>query len=380
MNTLFIDNDSTLFNRFSNYRQTISNRLASPENVLDANGNPVINPDTGEPYTYLPVHSIDSEYKKGYGSQSQEVLIPAFIAAYTGKDPNLVNLDLKSEITNLNYLPRPNWSIDYKGLSKLGIFEDIFSSFTIKHGYKSILKVNSFSTDLRYDYDDPYGSENLEVNEQNYYSRLIIPDLLIQESFDPIIGIDVKTKNDLSFRFNYKKSRMLLLSSKSLTETKSTELVVGFTYKLEDVVFGKKNKKKKSSRRSKDEGEEGDNAGDKDQDPRSKSKSGKSGNDFTPPGGNGGRGVSSTTRDMNFSFDFSYRDNITLENYLDNGTKADPTRGNLTIRLSPAVDYAVTENLILRLFVDYNQTLPHVPTSFPITRVDGGLTVRFMLN
>ena len=73
-------------------------------------------------------------------------------------------------------------------------------------------------------------------------------------------------------------------------------------------------------------------------------------------------------------------DFITLENYLDNGENADPTRGNLTIRFSPAVDYSVTENLILRLFVDYNQTLPHVPTSFPITRIDGGLTVRFMLN
>jgi cell surface protein SprA len=378
MNTLFIDNDSTLFNRFSNYRQTISNRLATPENVLDANGNPLINPDTGEPYTYLPVHSIDSEYKKGFGSQSQQVLIPAFIAAYSGKDPNVVNLDLKSEITNLNYLPRPNWSIDYKGLSKLAIFEDLFSSFTIKHGYKSILKVNSFTSDLRYDYDNPFGSDNIEVNEQNYYSRLIIPDLVIQESFDPIIGIDVKTKNDMSFRFNYKKARMLLLSSKSLTETKSTEFVVGFTYKLEDVVFGKKNKKKKD-RRSRDEEPEEDDTG-TNNDPRSKSKTGKSANDFTPPGGNGGRGVSNTTRDMNFSFDFSYRDNITLENYLDNGTKADPTRGNLTIRFSPAVDYAITENLILRLFVDYNQTLPHVPTSFPITRVDGGLTVRFMLN
>jgi len=352
MNTLFIEDKDELFNRFSNYRPIISNRLsqiAFEETGID----PTIHPDN-------PV------YKDGFGDQSQQVMIPAFLAAYVGVDPRAINLDLKSQITDINYLPRPNWSLDYKGLSKLGIFEDIFSSISIKHGYKSILKVNNFSSDLRYDFETRYTDKN--DNESNYYSKLIIPDLVISENFDPIIGIDVKTKNDLSFRFNYKKSRMLLLSSKSLTETKSTEIVLGFSYKLENVIFGKKGKKKKANP---DKNEESD-------DPNALSKGGA--NNAAPGKAKNNRGVSNTARDMNFSFDFSYRDNITLENYLDNGENADPTRGNLTIRFSPAVDYSVTENLILRLFVDYNQTLPHVPTSFPITRIDGGLTVRFMLN
>lgn len=361
MNTLFIEDENLLFNRFSDYRRTISNRLA------EQTGNPI------------NVHPDDPSYKEGFGSQSQQVLIPAFIAAYVGEDPRTVNLDLQSKITDINYLPRPNWSIDYKGLAKLGIFEDIFSSFSIKHRYSSILKVNNYSSDLRYDFDTRYS--DVDVNEKNYFSRLIIPDVVIQENFDPIIGIDVKTKSDLNFRFNYKKSRTLLLSSKSLTETKSTEIVLGFTYKLENVVFGKNNKRKKSSRRDRDgdDDTQGGDVGDNQQS-ATKDKNAKSGNNYTPGNNSGRRGVSNTSREMNFSFDFSYRDNITLENYLDNGTNADPTRGNLTIRLSPAVDYAITENLILRLFVDYNQTLPHVPTSFPITRVDGGLTVRFMLN
>ena len=347
MNTLFIEDNNMLFNRFSDYRKTISNRLAE---------------QTGQA---INVHPDNPLYKEGFGDQSQLVMIPAFIAAYVGIDPRTVNLDLHSEITDIKYLPRPNWSIDYKGLSKLDIFKDIFSSFSIKHGYRSTLTVNSFQSDLRYDYEDRYSET--DINENNYYSRLIIPDLVISENFDPIIGIDVKTKNNLSFRFNYKKSRMLLLSSKSLTETKSTEMVLGFTYKLENVLFGKKAKAK--AKKDNEEGDQGD-----------KSLSNNSGNNFNPGGRGNQRGVSNASRDMNFSFDFSYRDNITLENYLDNGQNADPTRGNLTIRLSPAVDYAVTDNLVLRLFVDYNQTLPHVPTSFPITRVDGGLTVRFMLN
>jgi cell surface protein SprA len=346
MNTLFLDDNDLLFNRFSDYRKIISTRLA------ETTGNE------------LNVHPDNPEYKEGFGDQSQQVLIPSFLAAYVGLNPNTVNLDLHDEITNYSYLPKPNWKIDYKGLSKLEIFEDIFSSFSIKHGYSSVLKVNSFATDLRYDFDNRFTQDNIDQNEQNYFSRLIIPDLVISENFDPIIGIDVKTKNDLSFRFNYKKSRMLLLSSKSLTETKATEIVLGFSYKLENVVFGKNKKSKKNG-----DDEENDD----------KAKTDKSGNNYNPNQRNR-RGVTNASRDMNFSFDFSYRNNITLENYLDNGQKADPTRGNLTIRVSPAVDYAVTENLILRLFVDYNQTLPHVPTSFPITRVDGGLTVRFMLN
>lgn len=341
MNTLFNDDHNALFDRFSGYRKIISNRLAVRAGQVPSD-----------------LHPDNPNYKKGFGDQSQQVMIPAFMAAYVGIDPREVDLDIQETISDIKFLPRPSWSLDYKGLSQLPLFKDLFSSISIRHGYNSMLNVNSYSSDLRYSYETKY--TEVDLNENNYYSRLIIPDLVISENFDPIIGVDIKTKNNIDFRFNYKKSRMLMLGSVSLNETKATEYVAGFSYKISNVVFGKK---KAQTKKQDDTKTPGPNDPNKPQ-----------------PPAQGGRGVQSSAKDLSFGFDFSYRDNITLQNYLDNGRDADPTRGNLTIRFSPTVDYAVTENLILRLFFNYNKTSPHVPTSFPITRYDGGLTVRFMLN
>jgi len=341
MNTLFNDDHDELFERFSGYRKIISNRLAVRAGQ-----------DPGD------LHPDNPEYKKGFGDQSQQVMIPAFMAAYVGIDPREVDLDFQETISDIKFLPRPSWSLDYKGLSQLPLFKSLFSSVSIRHGYNSMLNVNTYSTDLRYSYEDRYSA--IDPNENNYFSRLIIPDLVISENFDPIIGIDIKTKNNIDIRFNYKKSRMLMLGSVSLNETKATEYVAGFAYKISNVQFGKK---KNQPKKSEDPAAVGAPDAKKPQAP-----------------GAGSRGVQSSAKDLSIGFDFSYRDNITLQNYLDNGRKADPTRGNLTIRFSPTVDYAVTENLVLRLFFNYNKTSPHVPTSFPITRYDGGLTVRFMLN
>ncbi len=67
----------------------------------------------------------------GYRSQSQDVLIPAFIAAYTGKSASTTAL------TPFPQIPIPNWRLDYNGLTKLGNLKDIFQSITLSHAYTS---------------------------------------------------------------------------------------------------------------------------------------------------------------------------------------------------------------------------------------------------
>jgi len=55
--------------------------------------------------------------------------------------------------------------------------------------------------------------------------------------------------------------------------------------------------------------------------------------------------------DLNIKFDFSFRDNITINHYLDQDL-AEPTRGTRDISINPSVDYQVNKRLNLRLFFD----------------------------
>ena len=71
-----------------------------------------------------------------YDTLSQDVLIPAFISAYTGQNAG------SSKLSPFPKIPMPNWRIDYTGLSKIPWIAERFSSFTVAHGYRSIYNVN----------------------------------------------------------------------------------------------------------------------------------------------------------------------------------------------------------------------------------------------
>ena len=173
----------------------------------------------------------------------------------------------------------------------------------------------------------------------------------------------MRMKNGANLSVDVKKSRSLSfdLITNELNETKTSEYVIGFGWRLKDVYIGflqfGPNKKKKK-------GDE-----EKPADPNTPNKTGSS---------RRGGGSSSQANDLNLKFDFSFRDDITLKHILDQNI-TEPTRGLKSLRISPSIDYTVNEQLTLRWFVDYNRTVPATSASFPITNVQGGLTVRFTL-
>jgi cell surface protein SprA len=308
MNTLFVGLDedftSATFKQFEVNRAIISQRLGIQGTT---------HPTDGEDYT------------RGYGRYHQDVLVPAYIAAYTGKDAATIDLNL------FNTLPSPNWRLTYNGLSKLDAFKKVFKSFNITHSYKSTLTVNQFVTDLNYDQDDPFA---VNPTSQNYFAEFEIPDVVITERFAPLIGIDFKAVNDMTGRFEYKKSRNLAMNFTDfqMNETNTAELTISVGYRIKDFVLPI-----------------------------------KIGEDGTRP-----------KNDLNFKFDFSFRDDITVNHLLDQQNSV-VTRGLKTIRISPSIDYAINKQLNVRLFFDRSQTIPATSASFPITNTQAGLTVRFAL-
>ena len=331
LNTLFSNDIDGLFARFKSYRPIISERLAAT---------------AGD----IAPHQEDDGYKKGYGKFQQEVLLPAFLAAYTEKDPNTVGLKV------FRTRPAVNWKLNYAGLSKVGNLKKVFSSFTITHGYRSTLTLNSFNTDIFY---DPQQTNKVDELNFNYIARYEIPQVVINEQFQPLLGVQMKMKNGMSLNLDFKKSRTLAMSfvDYQLAEGRSTGYSGEFGYLLKNVnIPFLTNKKSKKS---------------------SKSKSKKKAPVVSAPPGSGG---AQQSNDMNFKFTFEYRDDITVNHQLDQREEAVPTRGSRTVKISPSVDYALNKRLSLRVFTDYSKTVPKTSQSFPITTVSAGVTVQFKLN
>lgn len=307
--------------------------------------------------THLDTAQALAGFPLGYGRSQQAVLVPSFIAAYSGQDVNSIQVNAEDPSQVLvNILPRPNWKVTYNGLSKIKALQDIFAQINISHGYRSTLTVNQFETDLLYN-ETP--SNNVNPVTQDFYSRFEIPDLVIQEALSPLIGIDVRTKTNMSFRMDFKKSRNLNMSflDGGLNETRTEEYVVGFGYRVTgfNLPFIKQKKQ---------------------DDPQ------------VTPGTTGGRnsrqgqgGLGGTRQngDLDITFDFSLRDDVTYRLILDQEV-LEPTRGTRAITISPAAEYQLNKQLALRFFFDYRKTDPKVSTSFPITNTRAGVTVRFSLN
>jgi cell surface protein SprA len=329
LKTLFKGDTSdlrTLFKTFENNRITISQRLGVGEHV-----------DTTlakQGYTY------------GYGRTQQEVLIPAFLAAYTGEDARGINLSL------FELLPKVNWRFTYNGLSRLPFFKDYFQSFSLTHGYKSSLTVNTFNTGLDFVRTRDQGFLN-ELNN-NFYPRLEVPEIVIQEGFNPLIAVSAVMKNGMSFNFDYKLTRNLAMSfvSNQLAETRKKEIVFGFGHKINDFdinsIFGKTKKKKR---------------------PAPKTNPNKTG-----PGGS----TTIAPRALDLQFNFSLSDDVTFNHLLDQGVR-EPTRGSYQLSMSPSAEYKLNQRLSLRFFVDYRRSEPKTSAGYPRTDSSGGVVVRFAL-
>jgi cell surface protein SprA len=335
LKTLFVKDLDGLFNQFEDNKLIVARRQGT--GVHD-------NPDSS--YT---------NYPKGYGPFSQNVLLPAFMAAYTGQDASTMKLtDNYLGDVILKTIPRPNWKMTYSGLSKLPGMEDIFQNFSITHGYQGKMMVNSFDTDRQYDPANPLKQKETTLD---YYSRFEIPDIQIDEQFSPLIGIDMQLKNGMSFKTEYKNSRQLrleLIGTGRLHETKGKEITGGFGYKLKDAKLFQPKKKKKTE-------------------PKKDSKK--------PAGGNqrGGRGGGQNTPgDMDFTFDFSINDDVTNIRELVTGL-VEPNRGNRRVTVAPAISYQLNDQLSLRFFFDYNKNIPKTSAGYPTTNIRSGVTVRFSL-
>lgn len=261
-------------------------------------------------------------FPKGYGKNNQAVLIPAFLSAYSGANPNSISLDA------LRDTPLPNWSVQYTGLMRLKAIKKKFKRFSISHGYRSSYNLNSFQSNLEYDANNP---AKLDQSD-NFLNETLYTNINLAEQFNPLIKIDLEFKNSISFLAELKKDRALSLSldNNLLTETNGDELVVGFGYRIKDV----------------------------------KLRTNFAGKRKTLKG------------DINIKADLSVRNNMTIIRNLDL-LNNQVTAGQSLWSLKLTADYALSRNLTALFFYDHTFSEFAISTAFPQTTIRSGFTIRY---
>ena len=269
-----------------------------------------------------------------YGINSQDVLIPAFISAYSGSDASTFSLKPFPKI------PIPNWRLDFSGLGKIKSLSEIFSSITISHAYQSIYSVGEFSNSLLYvdDLDFTNSIMNYPLASQQSENGLIpffiINQVRITERFSPLIGINVRTKNNLNARIDYKKDRnvMLNLSNSQVTEMRNSDFSIDFGYTKDKLRLPFKLR----------------------------------GNTII------------LDNEIEFRLNFIIRNTYTVQRKMDGESIV--TNGNYNFQLRPNINYTVNNRVNLIVYYDRVINKPTVSNSFPRYSTTFGARLRLSLN
>ena len=321
---------SVLFDNFLANRQVIADRLNSK--LVGTRY-----PDAG----FLHTNNLkNTDYNSSlgtYGLNSTDVLIPAFLSAYTGRDVNTVNID--PFLSLLSVLP--NWRISYDGLSNIPWVKNHFKSVSLTHAYTckyGIGSYTSYSTWVGLDGDNSALGYIRDVqNDLNAIpsSPYNILDVSITEQFSPLIGVNVAMKNSMTGKLEYRKQRnmVLNLSSTQLIESATDEYVVGIGYILKDfdvILRLKSNKQTK------------------------------------------------VKNDLKISADLSYKDIKTLLRKVEeNITQA--SSGNKLFTLKIIADYVFSSKINIQLFYDRQASTPLISSSYPVSSSNFGVSFKVML-
>ena len=268
----------------------------------------------------------------GVDLYSADVMVPAFLETYTSGGGKEIFPSMLSML--------PNWKIKYAGLSKLAWFKSWFKSVNIEHGYKSVYAVGSYSTYATYmEYTRGIGFVNNTTTGMPVpSSRYNINTVSINESFSPLIGVDVTTNNNLTLGTKFIQSRVLSLSLTAIqmVETYSQEVAFNVGYKI--LNFKPFNGGKKANKSKKDSG-----------------------------------------NDINIRADFSFKNSSSICRSIDKGT-TQATSGNRSFNYSLTADYAYSKMLTFGLYFDRQKSIPLISTnSYPTTTTDFGISMRFSL-
>lgn len=285
---------------------------------------------------------------------SSDVMIPAFLKAYTSMGGN--SLSVFPALSRM----LPNWTIRYSGLGRLPWFNEHFKSVNINHSYKSVFAVgsyNSYSTFQEYMNGLGFVSDATTGNPSPS-SMFNISQVSINESFSPLLGMDVTFNNNMTVKAEYRQTRVLNLSMTSvqLNEALSKDWVIGMGYRINNFdVFGWGTKVSRSKSKGGNKNAANKNA------------------TTTKTVQNG------TNHDLNLRLDFSFRKQAAIVRDIASMVSS-ASSGNNALKLSFSADYTFSKLLTMSFYYDRQTNTPLLSSSsYPTTTQDFGLSIKFSL-
>ena len=292
------------------YRKVVSKRLA--EDYMDRTGT-ILEDSAG--------------YYEGFGPTSQDVLIPAFLAAYSDKDPNSVSLRAVKTIREI----LPNWQVRFDGLGKIPAFERYVNSIVMNHSYRSTYSVGSFISNPFYTFDTISGVPVAVDLQGNFMVEQNINTVSINENFSPLFDLNMDWKNSLTTRVEYRRSRTVAMNmaNTQVNEVNSGEFIVGAGYRFSEVQLII-NQKEFSS-------------------------------------------------DLNIRVDLSMRNNRTVIRKLEDLSGSEITAGQRIFSVKASADYMLSDKFTIRAFYDQRLTTPYISNSYPNANYHAGFSMTFTL-
>ncbi len=255
-------------------------------------------------------------------------MIPAFVAAYSGKSTGSVFLDLVPKLSAIC----PNWRVTFSGLNNIKALKEKVRNIELNHSYTSKYTVGQFTTNLDWEKSGD-GLSYIRDIDDNYVPEYDASTVSIAEQFSPFIGISATFVNNMTANVSINKGRTLTMnvSNNQITENYSNEWTVNLGYRFDNVkIFvGKK-----------------------------------------PNGG--------FNNTLNLTLGLSQRDSYTILRRIEEATN-ELASGNRSTGIKFAADYAMTQRFNVQFYYDQTLTNPYVSSSYPTNNINVGLSFQLQL-
>lgn len=263
-----------------------------------------------------------TSFPQGYSKNSQDVLVGAFFSSYAGKSPN------KTNVNGFPSIPLPNWNVNWNGLTKIKAIGKKFTNINIRHAYTGRYSIAGYTQNLHYDPKESVGKG------KDFTPKNQIADVSISEGFFPLIGINLATKNNWTFAFDYKRARTVKLfaASFNITEIRNNDISVQGGYRVQGLLLPFK----RHGRRV-----------------------------YLP-------------NDFRFDLNLTFSDNTTCVRRI-NEDLEQYTAGMKNLQIRPSITYQVNQKINASL--KYNRTVmnPKIANQFYTALTDFGLELRYIL-
>ncbi len=289
--------------------------------------------------------SLDSRNTEGtYDRNAQDVLIPSFLAAYSGSSVS------NQSLSAFPAIPLPNWKLTYNGLSNLPFLKPYFRSIQIEHAYTSEYSTGGYQSSLAF--TDPsllrlnidlqnLPLAKLDANTNRLTPVFVMNQVTITEGFAPLVGVRIKTAKNISIDVRYNMNRGLAMNmmNAQVTELRNNEIVM-------NIGFVKSNFKIPFKIR---------------------------GNYRT------------LKNDLTFACAFTIRDTKTAQRSIKTLASGEEiqestvTQGNYNLQIRPTINYVINQRASLQFYFDHAINAPYVSNSFRRTNTSFGIQLRFNL-